>query len=236
MSKTEGNLALKDDSVANDADRHGNPPAGAISAEAVADYLRGHPEFFQDRDDLVADLQLPGPPPEIASLPHRQLSIWRQRHHRLGSRLEQIIQTAEENARHDAQMHELVCDWLPQVGRADAVARFLELLKARFSLDAACYRPWSALDETQRRCFERFVEARYPSCGRITDEQRKVLFADAMPETGSAALIPVGDAGAPLLGLLALGRHAPDGFRPDQGTVFLAQIGELLAAGLRNAA
>ncbi|MFP4154188.1 MAG: DUF484 family protein [Halothiobacillaceae bacterium] len=230
MSKTEGNLALKADRLARSAAGDDAP----LSASAVADYLRDHPEFFLDHDDLVAELRLPGPPREVASLPHRQLAIWRQRHRKLSTRLEQIIRNAEENARHDAQMHALVCDWLPRVGRPDALEHVLALLRARFDLDAACYRPWSTLAEDQRRCFGSFLEARYPVCGRITDDQRRILFEDSMPETGSGAMIPVGGLPGPLLGILALGRNAPDGFRPDQGTVFLTQIGELLAAGLRD--
>jgi len=231
MSNTNGALALKPRSPS--ATEAGEAFNGeTLTAGQVAGYLRDHPEFFLEHEDLVADLTLPGPPAEVASLPHRQLAIWRQRHKRLDGRLAQIIRTAEENARHDARMHQLVLRWLPSVHNADSVPNFLSLLSTLFAVDVARFVDWDRLDETRRTPFRALLESNFPSCGRITEAQRTILFDDALPQTGSAAIIPVRQENGRILGLLGLGRNAPEGFRPDQGTVFLHQLGEMLAAGL----
>ena len=227
MSKTDGTLAL-----APKTNSPEQPTYPDLNADAVAAYLKAHPEFFLDQDDLVAEITLPDVPPPIASLPHRQLAIWRQRQQKLERRLSQLLKTAEENAQHDARMHEFVLRLLPLVRSGIAIETFLELLKDTFSVEVARFHPWNTISNKDKTAFAYLIESGYPSCGRMTDEQRRIAFGEDEQLIKSAALIPVIDHRGQNLGLLALGRKAADGFRPDQGSVFLKQLAELLAASL----
>jgi uncharacterized protein YigA (DUF484 family) len=86
-------------------------------------------------------------------------------------------------------------------------------------------------DEILERQFGALLTSGHPATGRITAEQRLTLFGSDAPDTLSAALIPLApQSGAPAL--LGLGRNHADGFRPDQGLLFLTQIGRLATAVL----
>jgi len=227
MSKTDGALAL-----APKTNSLEQPTYPDLDADAVAAYLKAHPEFFLDQDDLVAEITLPDVPHPVASLPHRQLAIWRQRQQKLERRMGQLLKTAEENAQHDARMHEFVLRWLPSVRGGTTVETFLKLLKDTFSVEVARFHPWNTISNKDKTAFAYLIESGYPSCGRMTDEQRRIAFGEDEQLIGSAALIPVINTQGQNLGLLALGRTAADGFRPDQGSIFLKQLAELLAASL----
>ena len=46
-----------------------------IDSEMVAGYLRRHPEFFVDHDELIPDLRIPHLPGEAVSLVERQVKL-----------------------------------------------------------------------------------------------------------------------------------------------------------------
>ncbi len=66
-------------------------------ADQVAAYLRRHPEFFQDRPDLLELMRLPDPRGPAVSLLERQASILRDRNQELRERLNGLIDVAREN-------------------------------------------------------------------------------------------------------------------------------------------
>jgi uncharacterized protein YigA (DUF484 family) len=79
--------------------------------------------------------------------------------------------------------------------------------------------------------FARFLDAGRSVCGLLRPEQLAFLFRDRALEVRSAALIALGKNAE--LGILGLGSCERQRFEATMGTVFLDQIGELIAAALK---
>ena len=222
------------------------PPA----PQAIADFLAAQPDFLADyfthhgaqalttalqtlaeqRPDLFADLSLPVPPNGVASLPHAQLRVWRERLGRLNHTLDTLHATAEANAALDLVLHQFACALLQAPkGTAEHV---VTLLHQHFTVDTAKLIALDTLTPQARQPLEGWLISRSPLCGRLNEAQRDALFGAELPDTGSAALIAIGHDTEQPRWILALGRITPDGFNPSQGTVFLTQIGELVSAYL----
>ncbi|MDA3877200.1 MAG: DUF484 family protein [Halothiobacillus sp.] len=222
-------------------------PQPPLDPKQVTAFLNEHPNFLPqqvasqlratlehvlaENPDLVAELELPHPPVGVTSLPHVQLRLWRERLARLEHKITQLHVAAENNARLDQIMHDLAFDLIGTEHRSPE--RLCAIIHNHFTIDMIRVLPLSELSADQMASLQGWLSSESPLCGRLNDAQRRTLFDADFPETGSAALIVLKP--RPETGLiLALGRFAPDGFNPSQGTLFLKQIGELAAAFLRE--
>jgi uncharacterized protein YigA (DUF484 family) len=224
--------------------------AAPPTAQAIADFLSAHPNYLTDyfthhgtdelatalnvlaqqRPDLFAELTLPTPPQGVASLPHAQMRIWRERLNRLNRTFETLHATAEANAALDRVLHHFACALLREPKRT--AEHVVALLHQHFAVDTAKLIALDTLTPPARQALEGWLASHTPLCGRLNEAQRHALFGAELPDTGSAALIAIGHATEQPGWILALGRITPDGFNPSQGTVFLTQIGELVSAYL----
>ncbi|OZB75150.1 MAG: hypothetical protein B7X37_03370 [Halothiobacillus sp. 14-55-98] len=179
---------------------------------------------------LLTEIKLPSPPDGVASLPHIQLRILRERLERLTHQINQLRITAEANARLDQVLHDFASDLLRTPQRTPEQLR--TLLHQHFTVDAVELLRMTDITAQGKQILSGWLDSRTPLCGRLNEAQRQLIFDTHFPDTGSAALIAVGNNLAEPDWILALGRHAPDGFNPMQGTLFLRQIGDLAAAFL----
>lgn len=180
--------------------------------------------------DLFADLSLPKPPAGVASLPHTQLRLWREKLSRLNFAMDTLRATAEANAALDGVLHQFACALLNATERT--AEQVVALVHQHFAVDTAQLIALESLNHPTQHLLEGWLASRAPLCGRLSEAQRRALFGAALPDTGSAALIAIGSNLAKPRWILALGRITPDGFNPSQGTLFLTQIGELVTAYL----
>ncbi|MDD3575376.1 DUF484 family protein [Halothiobacillus sp.] len=213
---------------------------------AVVDFLQQNPGFLAEHcqtqlrsvledllessPTLLTEIELPSPPDGVASLPHIQLRIQRERLARLTRQINLLRATAEDNARLDQVLHDFASDLLRTPQRT--AEQLTVLIHRHFTVDAVELVCFADLKTQSKQILSGWVESRSPLCGRLNEAQRQLVFDTHFPDTGSAALIAVGNNPAEPDWILALGRHAPDGFNPTQGTLFLSQIGELAAAFL----
>lgn len=213
---------------------------------AVAEFLQQNPEFiaehcqtqlrsvleqlFESSPTLLTEIELPSPPDGVASLPHAQLRILRERVARLTRQINLLSTTAEDNARLDQVLHDFASDLLrtPQRNPEQLSA----LIHRHFTVDVVELVRFADITAQSKQILRGWLDSRVPLCGRLNEAQRKLVFDTHFPDTGSAALIAVGNNPTEPDWILALGRHAPDGFNPTQGTLFLSQIGDLAAAFL----
>jgi hypothetical protein len=217
-------------------ERNTDPPAerDAVSTIEVVDYLRRHPEFLLDHPELLDHIELPGPPEPAASLHHWQLRRWRNRARRHQDTLERLHRVAEENACSDRLLHGF-CRALLGAARNDT-ASLERIVADGFEVDAVRVIDIAILDAAVLEALDGWLDNPAPRCGRLAEPVHQALFGVRLPETGSAALIAIRDGGNGAIShVLALGRQAPDGFNPAQGTHFLEQIGELAGAFLAGA-
>src|SRR5690606_19642069 len=69
------------------------------SADQVAAFLRQHPDYFQQRPELLELLRLPDARGQAVSLLERQAAILRERNQELRERLNGLLDVARENDR-----------------------------------------------------------------------------------------------------------------------------------------
>jgi len=65
--------------------------------QSVADYLRRHPCFFEDKPTLLVDLRVPHATGSAVSLVERQVAVLREGNAGLQKQLKELVQVAREN-------------------------------------------------------------------------------------------------------------------------------------------
>jgi len=229
---TDSSLALSQEMPDDKDGQQASATAYEPDIPAIEQYLLDHPDLLEKHPDLVAHLNLPEPPEGIASLPHYQLRLWRRAVQGLHAQIDNLHAAAHANAELDQLMHRFASALLGT--RERSTESLSARLHEHFSIDHIRLVDWKELSAEDRAPLQGWADNGYPLCGRLNDAQRQVVFGEELPETGSAALIPLRDGEGRLSEILALGRDTPDGFNPGQGTLFLTQIGELAAAFLHQ--
>ncbi|HLF12309.1 MAG TPA: DUF484 family protein [Gammaproteobacteria bacterium] len=214
--------------------------------EAIADYLRSHPDFFERHALLLLSLKLPHRTGGAAiSLVERQVAMLRQRNGQLERQFKDLVAVAKLNDALVEKIHQL---GMKLMRAADIVARLEELetsLREDFSAERAVLVLFSnaspveaeragfvkrlPADDAAMRPFASFLRAARPRCGPLRDRQKSIFDRDA-DSVNSAAMVPLGkDAG---LGFLVIGSGDPDHFHPGKRMDFLSRLGELVSVAL----
>ncbi|MBV2204900.1 MAG: DUF484 family protein, partial [Pseudomonas sp.] len=103
-------------------------------AEAVAAYLRAHPEFFVDHDELLTELRLPHQPGAAVSLVERQVKLLRERNIEMRHRLSQLMDVARDNDRLFDKTRRLVLDLLDASSLEEVVSAVEDSLRHEFQV------------------------------------------------------------------------------------------------------
>lgn len=203
------------------------------NAQAVADFLAEHPEFFEANPELTASLKLSSAlGGRTVSLQDRQVEVLREKIRQLELKLSNLMRVARDNDTIIANFHQ----WTLQLWRskdaddlADVVA---QTLKDAFELPAAALRLWSdATDAGNAREFTDQLQA--PYCGPASGKPGLSWLADAATMQ-SAALIPLHETDSKQsIGLLVLASPDPQRFSNDMATDVLSRIGETASAVLQ---
>lgn len=226
-----------------------NKPPMDDQEKSVVKYLRDNPDFFERHLDLLADMILPHSEQGAVSLIERQVQILREQKDAARKKLNTLVQHAEANEKLSGQINQLILALLDAKDLDDV----LDIVQTRLSKDfnadtvvvrlfntghpAMTSRPdivdWS---EPVMGAFEKIIKERRPACGRLKPGQLESLFSDEAGHIGSAALIPLveNENSKACYGMLAIGSHEQERFRADMGTLFLSQIGKILARVLKR--
>ncbi|MDX9874775.1 MAG: DUF484 family protein [Spongiibacteraceae bacterium] len=219
-------------------DVHERANIEAVDADAVADYLKRHPDFFTRRDDLLTELQLTHPTGGAVSLLERQVAILRDRNMEMRHRLTNLIDNARDNDRLFELTRKLVLQLLEATtldGLVDAcVSNLRQEFKVEFASLVLFGNPLShrgtrariASFTDARTHMEGLLGSNKAVCGTLRPEEVRFLFPDKHAQIGSAAVVPL-TASYPL-GMLAIASSDPSYFRSSMGTLFLGYIAEVL--------
>lgn len=211
----------------------------------VAEFLRGDPDFLARHPDVLAALEIRHDSGQgTVSLVERQVRLLREQNERLERRLQDLLRTARANERVGGRLLGLGRGLL-EADSLDAVLSLVrDMLLSEFSADVVAIR---LIDDGQARQAardpQRFLTPGAPAlthfadcladgapvCGTLGQDQIEALFGAEDPPV-SAAVVPL-VAGRPL-GLIGLGSRATGHFRAEMGTLFLAQLGELVTTGV----
>ncbi len=218
----------------------------SIDEEQVAEYLRRHPNFFQDNLWLLPELNLPHAAGGAVSLIERQVALLRQQSESQRAQLEDLLGIARENDRLNEQLHQLTLQLMACEGLAPLMARVEEGMQSDYDAEHVALHllppprdaaladdpAFAAGAEALQAAFGPLLDSGRPFCGRLQAPQSALLFGEEVLVDGSAVVLPL-RCGGPL-GLLAVGSDDAQRFSPGGDTTFLVRMGEIIACALQR--
>jgi hypothetical protein len=212
-----------------------------VTEQQVIDYLRAHPDFFLEQDELLESLSLPHDSGSAISLVERQVHLFREQRDTLRHELGELIEIARHNDRLFARSKRLLMQVIEARTLNEVAAVIDDSIRGDFGLDAASIllfessapqaSPDGALVRVSRDAAYNQLGALLDSnkavCGQFREDQREFLFPRREQPVASIALVPLRH--GELLGVFAVGSHEPGYFDERMGTLFLSYISDTLS-------
>jgi uncharacterized protein len=213
-----------------------------LTSKQVEQYLRQHPEFFNEHLHLLEQMRIPHPSGNAVSLISKQLEIFRTKHQELESQLTELIEIARENDTSYVRMHKLTLAMLDSK-TVEEVVENLEVVLSEYFLtdfvairiiknhpDATNSKLFIAPDSDDLKPFNKELSSSEPTCGKPTLTQAKILFGDSSLEVQSYAVMPM--MFTQMEGFLAVGSREDGRFHYSMGSLFLTQMSEIVGTRL----
>ncbi|WP_298185101.1 DUF484 family protein [uncultured Pseudomonas sp.] len=208
-----------------------------LDSETVAAYLRLHPEFFIDHDELIPELRIPHQRGDTVSLVERQVKLLRERNIEMRHRLSQLMDVARDNDRLFDKTRRLVLDLLDANSLEEVVSCVEDSLRSEFQVpfvslilfsDAPLPVGRSVSSAEAHQAIGGLLAGGKTICGVLREHELNFLFGSKnAKQVGSAAVVSISDQG--LHGVLAIGSSDPQHYKSSLGTLFLGYIAEVLA-------
>jgi uncharacterized protein len=205
-----------------------------MDASAVAEYLKQHPQFFEEYADVVAEIFVPHPHGGHAiPLAERQILTLRDKNHDLESKLRELIRFGTENDAIGERLHRATLALFAAPDLETTLAVLYHSLKEDFDVPAVAARLWGRVPEqsylpelaaTSAEVREYAEHLGAPYCGPSAAFETREWFDPAEP-LESFAYLPLRT--AQTFGLLALGSPGAERFHPGMGTLYLTRLSEL---------
>ena len=203
-------------------------------AEAVAAYLRAHPEFFVDHDELIPELRIPHLPGGAVSLVERQVKLLRERNIEMRHRLSQLMDVARDNDRLFDKTRRLVLDLLDANSLEEVIGAVDESLRHEFQVpyvslilfsEAPLPVGRSVSSGEAQQAIGGLLGGGKTICGVLRPHELAFLFGEEdSGGIGSAAVVALNQQ----QGILAIGSKDPQHYKSSLGTLFLSYIAEVL--------
>lgn len=215
--------------------------AAELTREEVADYLRSHPDFFVDQDELLRSLTLPHDSGRAISLVERQVHLFREQRDTLRRELVELVSIARHNDRLFEKSKRLLMQVVEARSLNDMAAAIDDSIRGDFGLDAAAVILFTEADlavapegalhvvtpSVARERLGNLLEGDRAVCGQFRESERAFLFPDREDPIASVALVPLRH--EELLGVFAVGSCEPGYFDQSMGSLFLTYISDTLS-------
>ncbi|MNF35778.1 hypothetical protein D3C85_386570 [compost metagenome] len=218
-------------------DQQDSPKPLELDAAAVADYLRRHPEFFVEHDELLPELRIPHQRGDTISLVERQVKLLRERNIEMRHRLSQLMDVARDNDRLFDKTRRLVLDLLDAASLEEVVSTVEDSLRHQFQVpfvglilfsDTPLAVGRSVSSAEAHQAIGGLLAGGKTVCGVLREHELNFLFGEsAARQVGSSAVVALSYQG--LHGVLAIGSVDPQHYKSSLGTLFLGYIAEVLA-------
>lgn len=216
----------------------------SLSDEEVIQFLTEDPEFFLRHPDILQSLYIPHEKGPAISLVEKQINLLREKNTALEKQLTSLIDIAKENNQTQQQIHQLVVDILAANDAASTLDQLTEKLAKNFRVEQVVIRlladsdhplneidpAWLLTSQSARQTLDDFTPTAEPLCGRLQPTQLKRLFGERAESIQSSVLIPLRK--GMLHGVIALGSTDEHRFNPTMDTLYMKQLGELVASAL----
>ena len=199
-----------------------------LDPKDVEAFLRAHPDFLQDRPGLLAMLNLPHGGAGAVSLVERQVSVLRERNIISRQKLAELSDSGKENDRLLDATRNTILALLSGENRDSLRRIWLEQVTSTFNADTGAL-IWfngdaEALEEA--KVAGKLVRQGDAFSGVLRPEEMQALFKTEALE-GSAALTPI-RLGGDVIGVIGVGSHDTQRYRPEDGTLFLDYLAEVI--------
>jgi uncharacterized protein YigA (DUF484 family) len=213
-----------------------------LDAQAIAEFLTRHPNFFNDFPTLLAELHIPHPHGTHAvSMSERQLIAMRDKVRMLENKLAELIQFGEENDGISDKLHALTLALVAARTPHDVVAALALHLREGFAVPHHALRAWNLppdsvpglTDPVAQAAHDSVAAMSQPVCGPLVVNDANSWFGEIAPHLRAFACIPLRPApGAAPVGLLVLASEEAKRFYAGMGTLYLERLGQLIGATL----
>ena len=210
-----------------------------MKPDEIANYLKQHPEFFEEYANMLSEIHIPHPHGGRAiSISERQILDLRDRLKLREDKLREVIQFGEENDAIGEKVHRIS---LALLGAQD-VPGILNLvylsLREDFAVPHVVLRAWRGNGQGALPEFGSVSEATrefaasltHPYCSAHAMVDTAGLFGGDGAHLRSFAYVPLRD--GETFGLLALASEDAQRFYPEMGTLYLKRVGELIGAAI----
>lgn len=212
--------------------------ADPLEPEQIEAYLREHPDFFEQHQDLLAEISLPHESGSAVSLVERQVSILRERNIDMRNRLSKLLDNARDNDKLFDKSKRLVLSLIEGQDMGDIIDALYYSFDKDFNIHYTSLILIGNADKipsSQARIVS-IAEAREQvgtllknsraMCGTLGAKEMKFIFGEHASEIGSVATVPL--IHGSVFGLLSVGNRDPHYYRSSMGTLFLSYIAEVL--------
>lgn len=207
-----------------------------LDSETVAAYLRLHPEFFIDHDELIPELRIPHQRGDTVSLVERQVKLLRERNIEMRQRLSHLMDVARDNDRLFDKTRRLVLDLMDASSLEEVVSCVEDSLRREFQVpfvglilfsETPLPVGRSVSSAEAHQAIGGLLAGGKTICGVLREHELNFLFGEAAADVGSAAVVGLSHQG--LHGVLAIGSADSQHYKSSLGTLFLGYIAEVLS-------
>lgn len=208
-----------------------------MTEEQVIAYLKGHPEFFIDQDDLLAQMRIPHTRGSSISLVERQVTVLRERNTEMYNRLARLMDVARDNDRLFDKVRRLVLEVLDVQTLDELVGVVDDSLRHSFKVPFSGLILFSDKQISVGRSSSLKVAQQHISgllvggkafCGVLRPKQLEFLFGDEQAaQIKSAAVVALDYHG--IQGVLAVGSTDQQHYSNNVDTLFLTYLADVLA-------
>ncbi len=218
-----------------------------VTAEQVAEYLKQHPDFFNEAAHLLAEINVPHPQSgQAISLVERQAGVLRERIKTMELKLAELLRHGQENDAISASMQRWIRGLFLHATPVTMPEFLADSLSQIFNVPQTAIVIWRPhADYAQANWVSAptadYVESidamRSPVCGPASISAVARLLPEAGRDCGSMAVLPLRIGAAPeAFGVLVLASPDARRFAPDLGVAFLERIAEIASAALSSVA
>ena len=205
-------------------------------ADTAAAYLQAHPDFFNQRDELLLSLRIPHQRGDTISLVERQLELLRGRNIEMRHRLSQLMDVARDNDRLFEKTRRLNLALMDATSLDELVIAVEDSLRQDFQVPFVSLvlfgdNPmpvgrWVNSAEAQRALGGLLTEGKAVS-GSLREHELDFLFGEEQrKQIGSTAVVALNHLG--LHGVLAIASRDPQHYKSSVGSLFLGYVAEVL--------
>lgn len=206
-----------------------------MKSDDVAEYLLGHPEFFEAHAQMLSEIAIPHPyGGRTISLSERQLVTLRERVKELEKKLSELLEYSRENELLQNKVHQYT---LALMGTRDLSSQqelAARKLREIFAVPHAVIHLWKELPPNSEVMAFADQHAQ-PVCAHQAVYDTQTWFGESAGHLRSYAYLPLrAGNGGQSIGLLILASEDAQRFYPEMGTVFLQRIAETVSSALQT--